>query len=166
MPDLITHVLIGLIVCELFNIRRKSLVVLGSVLPDLILKTSLLGFFIDLPMKEMKWLLIPFHTTIGLILVTIIIILFFRGEYILNFLLISLGWALHLAADLTNKELFINQLLLLYPFSWKSYELNIFWSNQYWYPMIISLVVYLLIILIKRRFGRKKQNTFKTFLIS
>ena len=114
MPDLITHVLIGLIICELFNIRRKSLVILGSVLPDLVLKLSLLGFFIDIPMKEIKWLLIPFHTPIGLILVATIIILFFRGDYILNFLFISLGWALHLAADLTNKEVFINQMLLFY----------------------------------------------------
>ncbi|MBS3122416.1 metal-dependent hydrolase [Candidatus Woesearchaeota archaeon] len=156
MPDLITHVLIGLIICELFNIRRKSLVILGSVLPDLVLKISLLSFFIDFPMKEIKWLLIPFHTPVGLILLTIIIILFFRGEYILNFLLISLGWALHLAADLTNKEVFINQMLLLYPISWKSYELNIFWSNQYWYLMIISLAIYLLIIFIKRILRRKK----------
>ena len=91
MPDLITHVLIGLIICELFNIRRKSLVILGSVLPDLVLKISLLSFFIDFPMKEIKWLLIPFHTPVGLILLTIIIILFFRGEYFLNFLPISLG---------------------------------------------------------------------------
>lgn len=175
MPDLITHVLIGLIVCELFNIKRKSLIILGSVLPDLVLKLSLLGFFIDIPMKEIKWLLIPFHTPSGLILVTIILILFFRVnhrnyvEYAKNFLFISLGWMLHLAADLTNKEVFINQMLLFYPFSWKSYELNIFWSNQYWYLLIISLIIYVAILFIKKMNKKKrvnnkqkKHNTFKT----
>ena len=151
MPDLITHVIIGLIFCELLGIRRKSLIILGSILPDIIFKITLICIFIEIPTKEFKWFLVPMHNPAALILLTVLICLFFRSNYQQKFLMICSGWILHLIADLTNKELFMNQMFLLYPFSWKAFELNILWPNQYFYAFFLSLAVYIIIILVKHR---------------
>ena len=52
MPDWLSHIIIGLIFAELFNINKKGLVVLGSLLPDFIVKINLppfLFFLMTLP---------------------------------------------------------------------------------------------------------------------
>lgn len=45
MPDWLSHILIGLIAAEVFNIDKKGLVTLGSLLPDFAVKVYLLSFF-------------------------------------------------------------------------------------------------------------------------
>ena len=49
MPDLMSHLLIGLILAELLNTKKKSLVVLGALMPDLISKIHLVYFYFGFP---------------------------------------------------------------------------------------------------------------------
>lgn len=149
MPDLMTHILIGLIICDIAGIKRKSLVLIGSILPDLLLKGIILSPLLNLPFMDLKWLLVPLHNPAGLIFVTCIICLIFTKDHLRIYGLIALGWASHLAADLTNKEIYMNQLMLLYPFSWKAFEMNIFWSNQFYYTIIIAALIYAAIRIVK-----------------
>jgi len=55
MPDWISHILIALIIVELFNLKLKSLVLLGSILPDFFFKISTLGLFFNIPTTDIYW---------------------------------------------------------------------------------------------------------------
>ena len=73
MPDLITHIIVGLILAKLLRVKKKSLVLLGAILPDMIYKLSLLGLFFDIPENVFIFGLLPLHSPIGLIITTILI---------------------------------------------------------------------------------------------
>src|SRR3989344_5938182 len=116
MPDWISHILIALIIVELFNLKLKSLVLLGSILPDFFFKISTLGLFFYIP----------------------------------TILLITIGWVTHFASDILFKTFLINtQAMLLFPFSWRSFNLNLLWGEKYYIILIITLIVYILVRLLK-----------------
>ena len=48
MPDLMSHLLIGLIIAELFNVKKKSLVLLGTLVPDLLPKINMIYIKLNL----------------------------------------------------------------------------------------------------------------------
>ena len=112
MPDWISHILLALIICEIFNIRKKSLVILGSLLPDVLFKIQLIGNIIDIPQYEIYWLLAPLHTPIGCLLATFLIIFLFKYPKKKTFLLVTFGWISHLLIDMVTKFLFLGQTIL------------------------------------------------------
>lgn len=142
MPDWISHILIALIICEIFKIKKKSLVVLGSLLPDMLGKLSLLNLFTKVPEGFFFWITVPFHTPIGLLLMTLIICPIFKYNQKKVFSLITTGWVLHLLADLTNKHLVYSPMFLLFPFSWKTYELGILWPEEYLLVLVPLFIIY------------------------
>jgi hypothetical protein len=152
MPDWISHILIALIIVELFNIKPRSLVVLGSILPDFFFKSSILGAFFTIPISEIYWGLLPLHLPIGTFLFTLVIASLFRFNYPLTILLITIGWTTHYASDALFKNFIINpQAMLLFPFSWRPFGFNILWSNEYYIILIITILVYTTIKLFKVR---------------
>jgi len=143
MPDWISHMLIGLILAKMFNLKRKSLVVLGALLPDFIIKISTLGFFVDMPLS-LYWFLVPGHLPIGLILITIFITPFFLTRFKATFTLITIGWMSHVLADLSTRFFMNNpQGMLLFPLSWRMFSYQLIWPEEYYIAIIILGPLYI-----------------------
>ena len=150
MQDWISHILIALIIVELFNLKLKSLVLLGSILPDFFFKISTLGLFFNIPTIDIYWILLPIHQPLGALFLTFIVMILFRFDYISTILLITIGWVTHFASDILFKTFLINtQAMLLFPFSWRSFNLNLLWGEKYYIILIITLIVYILVRLLK-----------------
>ena len=139
MPDLLSHIIFCLIACELVNFKKKGLILLGAILPDIITKIYLFGFIIKLP-EELIHTLFLFHGVIPIFLVTVLIGLFFRDVFSATYL-IGVGALSHLLLDLFNGH-FLGGLLLLFPISWNEYRISIYWPNQYFYVLVILLGIY------------------------
>lgn len=156
MPDWITHILIGLIVAELFNIKKKSLVVLGSLLPDFISKIYLLSFFFPLNDK-LLFVTTLYHSPIMGLVIPGIITLLFKYDWKQTYFYIMIGFMLHLFADSFTGG--YDGGVLLYPFSYGFFSFNIFWANQFWMILIGAIVVYSVIKLVK--YGFEVKNLFR-----
>ena len=142
MPDWISHVLIGLIICEIFRIKPKSLVLLGALLPDIILKVELIHNFIPIG-DNLFWLFMPLHTPIGNLLVTFLLLPVFNYNKKKTFFLITIGWISHLLSDMMTKHFIIGQ-FLLFPLSWKTSGFGMVWPEEFYLILIPLLVVYLI----------------------
>ena len=144
MPDLVSHAIIGLLLCELLNIKPKSLVILGALLPDLLSKLELLHLFFPFG-DRLYWILMPLHTPIGLALATFLVVNLFSYDKKESYSLITIGWLSHIFADwLINKHLYIGS-FLWFPFSWKTSEIGIVWTEEFYLILIPLLVIYVLL---------------------
>lgn len=146
MPDWMSHLLIGLIVAELFGIRKKSLVLLGALMPDLIAKFFLLFFYLGF------WNNIgldSFHTPIMCFLLAILISPLFMYDKIRTIFLVSIGLITHFLSDLIIRH-FESGIRLFFPFYMRFYRLDVIWPEQSIYVLIASLVVYIFIKLVKK----------------
>jgi len=158
MPDLMGHLLIGLIIAELFSVKKKSLVLLGAIMPDILSKMYIPFFYLGLP---------PFisfdilHTPAMGFLISILIAPLFRYERIKTLILVNAGLASHFIFDLTMKHFTAGQ-YLLFPFSMKFYTLNWIWPEQSTYILAASLLAYISIILFKK-IGFEKDGVGGTF---
>lgn len=144
MPDLISHAIIGFLICELLNLRPKSLVVLGAVMPDLLLKWELLHTIFPIG-DRLYWFLMPLHTPVGLLLATFIIIHFFNYSKGKTFLLITSGWLSHILSDLIFNKHFYDGNFLLFPFSWVSFEIGMVWAEEFYLVLIPLLIIYIIV---------------------
>tara|TARA_Y100000310_G_scaffold196876_1_gene196965 strand:- start:5755 stop:6225 length:471 start_codon:yes stop_codon:yes gene_type:complete len=147
MPDWLSHLLIALIIAEVFGIKKKSLVVFGALAPDILPKIQLLFFYFELPPVVS---FINFHTPFMMLLSGIIIAPLFRYDKFKTFLFFSIGAASHFLSDLTMKHFTIMGTRLLYPISTANYTLNWIWPEQSIYILIASLIIYLSIRIVKR----------------
>lgn len=146
MPDWISHILIGLIIAELFNVEKKSLVLLGSLLPDLVVKVYLLSFFV--PVNDtLIFVTSLYHSPIMGFVIPGLITPLFKYDWKKTYLYLVVGFMFHLLADgLTGGY---NSGILIYPFSHGFFSFNIFLANQYWIILILSLAIYIVIKLVK-----------------
>lgn len=143
MPDWISHILLGLIIAEVFNVRKKSLVVLGSILPDIILKAYALSIIIPMKINFLFWFFYPLHTIAGITILSFLLTMAFKYDIKKTFGLIFIGAASHILLDGTTRFMLYNiQGLFLFPFSWKSYGIGIFYPEQYWIAMVLLFGVY------------------------
>lgn len=132
MPDWISHIFFALIIAEIFKIRKKSLLVLGSLLPDFITKIYLLGNFFKLP----NWMIFDtyvFHFFVPSVILALICALFFRKEATRAAILIPFGVVLHLLLDSTTRNFFYTE--------WY----NILWIDQYWIAALVTGTIYFII---------------------
>ena len=152
MPDWLSHIIIGLIFAELFNINKKGLVVLGSLLPDFIVKINLLPafFHVNGSLIFIAWL---YHSPVMGIIIPGLIAPLFKYNWRKTYLFIALGFMLHLVADSFTKH--YNDGILLSPFSNGFFSFDVFWPEQYWVITIASLAVYSIIKLVKYRISTK-----------
>ena len=155
MPDWISHVMLALIITEVGKIKKKGLVVLGALLPDFLVKINVFSTFTNFSFTEIDWFLAPLHLPIGTFLSIFIIAPLFKEEYNRVVSLIGLGALSHYIADATIKTLLThNQSMLLFPFSWEIFQLNLLWANQWYIFMFTSVLIYILLKV-------KKQLSFK-----
>jgi hypothetical protein len=146
MPDWMSHIIIVLIFSEVFNIRKKSLLVFGSLLPDFLSKLHLFFFYFGLN----DFLSFGFfHTPVVSILVGVIVASLFKYNRVKTTVFIIFGVISHFLADLTMKH-FHSGMLIYFPFSFKVYTFNLIWPEQSIYVLIVSFIVYVIIRIVKK----------------
>jgi len=152
MPDWISHILIVLIIAQVFNVRNRGLLVLGALLPDVLGKAKLFNFFFDsTPPIITMFSSYGHHLTVSL-LAGAFIALFFVYPYLKTTVLISIGVATHFLSDGLFKSFIYNGYL------------PILWQDQYYIILITALALYFILkkfdIHIKR--GFKNESSIKT----
>ena len=146
MPDWISHIIIGLLVAEVFNIDKKGLVVLGSLLPDFVVKINLLPAFFHVN-DNLLFVTRLYHSPVMGLIIPAIIAPLFKYDWRRTYIYIMLGFMLHLFADSFTRHYYDG--ILLYPISNGFFSFNVLWPEQYWIILIVSLVAYALVKLIK-----------------
>lgn len=148
MPDLMSHLIIGLILAELLSIRKKSLVILGALMPDVLSKLFLVYVYFNIPPVVS---FVPFHTPFMMLLLSILIAPLFNHNKIKTLLFINLGSISHFLSDMTMKHFGVIGSRLLFPFSLENYTLNLIWPNNSFYILMLTLLIYLVIVFTKKR---------------
>jgi hypothetical protein len=120
MPNLLAHLFLALIVSRLFSVKRKSILLFGSFLPDI--KT-----FVNIPAVPLLGLsgansiIIPIHTPFGSMLLAVFFASLLPGKEFKTALgLLSIGIASHYLLDASMFPFSgIEHYLLFYPVSWR-----------------------------------------------
>ncbi|MBW2976269.1 hypothetical protein KY347_02375 [Candidatus Woesearchaeota archaeon] len=153
MPDLMSHLIIGLLLAEVFNIRKKSLIVLGALAPDILSKIPLIFFYFGTASPVS---FVPFHTPFMWLLLSILLAPLFRYDKLKTVLFFNIGSISHFLSDLTMKHFDIVGTRLFFPFSNANYTLNWIWPEQSIYILIVSLFVYMAVRVINKSIRYKK----------
>ena len=148
MPDLLGHLFIGLILAELFNARKKSLIVLGALAPDLLSKLDLIYFYLDIP-KVIQFS--SFHTPMMCFLISILIAPLFRYGGIKTVISFNIGSVSHFLLDLVNKHFSRSGTRFLFPFSFHNYTLNLIWSDDTIFILAAVILAYIALIYLKKK---------------
>ena len=138
MPDLVTHLSIA------YLVRRKvkfwdsrGAFYLGTIIPDILTRPITILF------PNVAWAVMSLHTPIILFIVCWLISYFF-AESLRKGVFISLvsGVYLHLFLDSFQKHV-TPEYKWLFPFSWKAYEVGLFWAEDslYTIPFWIFLIL-------------------------
>lgn len=163
MPDWLTHLVIGLVLIELIPLKKKgqkSLILLGTILPDLLTKFLMVEKWI--PLSEGFSVLTAFHSPFILFLFILLIAPLFRISYRSVVLALSLGTASHILSDFMLHHLDPGSgIMLFYPFSFVRFSLGWVWPEQPYFILIPLLLVYLGLILIKK-YLKERVLWFKT----
>jgi len=157
MPSLLAHIFLGMVLAHVFKVKRKSILLFGSILPDIkiflyLLATPLLG------LSAANSMIIPIHSLFG----SLLLALFFasilpKEEYKSNLSLLCLGILGHFALDASIYPFYgIEHYLLLYPFSWSTYGIE---GMTYIYVFnVLGLIVLATIASLGKKQGILKQN--------
>lgn len=154
MSDWITHLGTTYFVARLLSIKDLRLILLGAILPDIPTILIVLGSILDV---DAPWILPcfeSFHTPFMLFLVITAISLL-NVNFKRCFLLIAFGSLLHILLDLFQTE--FGGELLLYPFSFKQYSFNLFWTESI---IGVSLIVLSTILLVIALFDNRENSSF------
>lgn len=152
MPDLVTHFSTAYIL-KLPH-RWSSRVIpfyIGAILPDLLSRP----LFILFPQSDR--IIFSFHTPAVMAVFCLLLAQFFekriRSAVRINLLL---GIMLHFGLDLLQKQI-TSSYYWLFPFSWKSFDLGLFWpEDSVWLvPVWIALLVVIEFVFL---FRRRKKN--------
>ena len=150
MPDWTTHILFALILCEAFRLKPKSLVCLGAIVPDILLKSLTPLSSLGLDSSVLYKAFTPFHTPIGSVLVAIGISTFIEIPIIRSTVLMIIGIASHFFLDIFQAHGVFGETMVLFPLSWKNYEIGWLSINHFYYFLAPMLVLYVTIIYAKR----------------
>jgi len=156
VPDWLTHIVIALVFAELLDVKKKSVVLVGALLPDLLPKLTLLELFIPIPNWNYQFL-DAFHVPFVLVLVILLIAPLFRYKYSRIVAWLSLGTLTHLLSDTLLRH-FLGGISWLYPFTTDKHTLNWIWPDQSYVVLIPALLVYFIIILMKKRWRKNASN--------
>ena len=147
MPDWMSHLVVALILSEIFNIKKKSLVIFGVLLPDILSKGYLLLFYLDIP-NSISF--ISFHTPFMAFLMSILIVPFFRYNKVKTVLYFNIGCLSHFVIDMLNKHFTNIGTRIFYPLSNKNYSLGMVWPDDFLLFLIPSIIIYLSILIFKK----------------
>ncbi len=148
MPDWITHAVAAYLLASGLRIEKKSLVVLGGLLPDLLTKFSVFFRYILSP-DELAGFEI-FHTPFVVLLVSLTIAPVFAYDHKKSIALICAGAAFHFLLDSIQRPV---GYMFLWPFSWQPYTFGIIWSEN---PMPLAAALSITGIVILRKLWMKR----------
>ncbi len=148
MPDWITHAVAAYFMAYGLKAEKKSLVVLGGLLPDLLTKFTVFFRYV-LPPDELVGFDI-FHTPLVTLLVAVTIAPLFAYDFRKSVALISAGIASHFLLDSLQGPI---GTMFLWPFSWKPYTLGVIWSEN---PAPLALTLLIVGIIIIRKIWLKR----------
>lgn len=141
MPDLITHCSVAYLFRRIFR-DKLVLFVLGTILPDLLTR----GLFIIFP--SLLPFLLPMHTPFVLIFLSYFLCLFFEeGIRKGVFTALLSGSSLHLFLDFFQIHIREEEYYWFFPFSWKSYEIGLFWPEA----SVLTIPFWIILILVLER---------------
>lgn len=149
MPDLLSHYLIAKISTTKIKSKPISLFFVGTILPDLLGRTPfvVIADFFERYDCYLGWFLAIFHSPFVLILVCLLISFLFEETLRRHvFKLLFLGSALHLGLDMLQKTFTPSSgYLWFFPFSFKSFNIPLFWADQsiYLIPVLLAIIVFL-----------------------
>ena len=122
MPDLLTHVLAGQFITRPKSLRELFFV--GLILPDLLGRLPMVFY------KNSYWFVSPGHTPVGVLLGAYLITFLFEPAIRkLAFINLIIGASFHLFLDLLQRHV-TDAYYWLFPFTWKSFEIPLFWPDQ------------------------------------
>ena len=147
-----SHLIIALILAEILNIKKKSIVVLGALAPDLIAKIHLIYFYLGI---KPIILFTSFHTPLMCFLLSLVMAPWFRYNFLKFVISFNVGSLSQFLSDLTMKHFTVSGTRFLFPFSMNNYTLNLIWPNHSFYILAVSLVVYLAIKFLRRSYNVK-----------
>jgi hypothetical protein len=136
MPDLVTHFCTAQIARRCTRLRLFPVFALGVILPDLISRPVHILF------PATAWYVAPFHSPLVCALYCLLLSLLFAPA-IRRACFISLcaGVGLHLVLDALQKQVCQIYYFWLFPFSWWTWEADLFWPDQavLFLPVTIAL---------------------------
>lgn len=142
MPEWATHALLGLVIAEIFGVRKKSIVMLGALLPDILVKLVLIRLFLPIPNVDYS-ILGSGHTPFVFLLLSVLICPLFRYDHIKIILWMNLGALTHFLADATLRHISDGGVRLLYPLTTKMYTLSLIWPDDTYWLAIFLAILYL-----------------------
>jgi membrane-bound metal-dependent hydrolase YbcI (DUF457 family) len=153
MPEWFTHVALGLLLAELFNVNKKSIVVLGAILPDILVKLTLVRLFIPIPNIDYS-ILGALHVPFVFFLFTLVAAPLFRYPYGRIVLGLNLGALSHFLSDALLRHVAGGGVRLLYPLSRNYYTAGLIWPEQSYLLGIALAIAYGLLLFLKKYRGK------------
>ncbi len=153
MPDLLTHFVTAYGAREIEARRRLSYwFLIGAVLPDVLTRPT------TIVMPSSFWITMPFHTPIGLLLICVMVSLLVTGRIRSGvFFNLLIGSYLHLALDILQAHI-AGSYYLFFPFSWKSFEVDLMWPEDSLYLMPVWVLLGIFFLL-RRVYLERQQGT-------
>ncbi len=150
MPDLLTHYTAAYFFSRPSAFSRfRAVFYLGTILPDIISRPVYILF------PKLAAYTVAMHTPVFLFFLCLFLAeLFQKGikENVRNYLF--MGVLLHLVLDLLQKHL-VGGYFWLFPFSWKTFEIGLFWPDA---PLRFAPVWIFLILLSESIYYMKKRE--------
>ena len=148
MPDLLTHFLSAYILAKwtVHSRAMRSIFYLGAVLPDLLsrLPSILLEFILKRYSGEMSWFFTNFHSPFIVFWFSLLISQFFQKDRRKIFFILLSGAGFHFILDFFQRHV-EPVYFWLFPFSWKRWEIGLFWADSSIYAIPILLCGILII---------------------
>lgn len=163
MPDILTHLLVGLSLSMLIrkddSRPEQMLIILGAVIIDIERPITWL-----LAATDFYWLNLvrATHSILGAAVLAYFAAACFQMErtsFLKRFQLISIGCASHLFMDLTMHPWSEMGLHLLYPLG-IPFSFGLFWSDYWWYPLygILALLAAIVVRYVPALFRKKHSS--------
>lgn len=147
MPDWLAHILVAYILCCILGIKFKvfskentAIVMVGALIPDIVKA----GLIFDSLGMDVWDFIAPLHTPIGSMLSAALFSLLFEFEERKRiFYLLILGASTHYALDFLLMHV-SGGMLLLFPFSWRAWQLGVIQCDNYYVALIALLLACLI----------------------
>ncbi|MBS3171512.1 metal-dependent hydrolase [Candidatus Woesearchaeota archaeon] len=151
MPDWIVHISIALLLAVILKIKNWKLMITGAVLPDIPRILLIISNYLNFNELNSFLILEPLHSPFLNIFESMAIALLF-ANFFQNFLLVYLGVITHYVLDYFQ---FAGKFghLLLYPFSYEQFSLNLFYGGS-----LILLVLGLIVTIMSLYLLKEKNN--------
>ena len=151
MPDWIVHISIALLLAVILKIKNWKLMITGAVLPDIPRILLIISNYLNFNELNSFLILEPLHSPFLNIFESMAIALLF-ANFFQNFLLVYLGVITHYVLDYFQ---FAGKFghLLLYPFSYEQFSLNLFYGGS-----LILLVLGLIVTIMSLYLLKEKKD--------